>query len=634
VTPDPGEWAFARGIAISAATITPLAHLQWIATSSPGLHELHSKALPQEGIMPSKYVAYTFNPLPDGAIACDGEGKILRANAAALKLFEVPSEALCRGRDYQEFLHRYTMGDEPQRTTTLEPWLMSLLIDGEAASRPQEAIRMLQLPSGRTVYVTLCAFPLLDAQKQAVGIVSVFHDITHRYQKALHLQRVHQALSSLREAIAHLPSQIPFAFPEGPLLLSPPVLFVAQQLVDLIGHVLECQYVSLAALGPAGRMYYAVGSGLTSKQEQYRREIRGCFLPSDFVDETALARLFAGQEVMLPADRLHLPPGARADSAPRNLLVLPLFLEQQPVGGLEVAKAGFDSEYTPEEIELVKAVAAETILVIDCLRCWCEQAETRASALARQELSRLINDFLNLASHELNTPLTAIKGNIQLAQRRLATLKRQLAEQPEGVREQLEQLQHPLASAAQSTRLEQRIIQDLLNDARIQSHTLQLHPTRWDLNALLREVVATQQRAAPERTIVLESLPPEQVVPVLADAERIIRVISSYLANALSYSPADQPVTVQLTAAGAVARVSVHDQGPGISGEEQGHIWERLYRAKGTAVQHELDLSLGLGCYLSRAFIEDHHGRVGVQSEPGHGTTFWFTLPVEVSPQG
>jgi len=149
--------------------------------------------------MPSKHVAYTFDPLPDGAIACDGEGKILRANAAALKLFEVPSEALCRGIDYQQFLYRYTTGNEPQRTTALEPWLMSLLIDGEAASRLQEEILVLQLPSGRTVYVTLCAFPLLDARKQAVGTVFVFHEITHRYQKALHLQRVHQAVSTLKD---------------------------------------------------------------------------------------------------------------------------------------------------------------------------------------------------------------------------------------------------------------------------------------------------------------------------------------------------------------------------------------------------------------------------------------------------
>src|SRR5713226_7256247 len=93
----------------------------------------------QERITPSNQLECIFESLPDSVIACDGEGKILRANAAALKLFEVPSEGLCRGIDYQEFLHRYTMGDEPQRATTLEPWLMSLLIDGEAASRPQEA---------------------------------------------------------------------------------------------------------------------------------------------------------------------------------------------------------------------------------------------------------------------------------------------------------------------------------------------------------------------------------------------------------------------------------------------------------------------------------------------------------------
>ncbi len=549
--------------------------------------------------MPSNQLEYNFDPLPDGVMVCDREGKILQANAAALQLFEVPSEALCRGRDYQEFLERYESSDEPQRASALEPWLMRLLVDEDTACSLQHETRVLQLPSGRTVYVTLCAFPLLDAQQQPLGSVSVFHDITHRYQKALHLQRVHQAVSILREAIAHLPEQLDFASPEGIFLLSPPVLFVAQQLVDVIRQVLDCQHVNICALEPAsGRVYYVVGSGFTPEQEQYYREMRGRFLPSDFVDATVLARLSAGQEVVLPTDRLRQLLGVQADPVPKNNLGVPLFM-----------------------------------LVIDCLRFLSEQVETRARARAQQELGLLINEFLNLASHELKTPLTAIKGNLQLAQRRLATLKRQLAEQPEGVRERLEQVQSPLASATQSTRLEERIIQDLLDDARIQSNTLQLHLTHWDLNALLREAVATQQRAAPGCTIVLESLPPERVVPVLADAERITQVISRYLANALIYSPADQPVTVQLRIEGGVACVSVHDQGPGIPGEEQERIWERFYQAKGIAVQHELDLSLGSGFYLSRAFIERHQGSVGVQSAPGRGATFWFTLPVEVSPQ-
>ena len=86
----------------------------------------------------------------------------------------------------------------------------------------------------------------------------------------------------------------------------------------------------------------------------------------------------------------------------------------------------------------LKAVATETMLVIEYLHAFYAQTETRANALAQQELHRLINDFLNLASHELNTPLTVVKGNIQLAQHRLMTLKRQLTTQPKHASEQIE----------------------------------------------------------------------------------------------------------------------------------------------------------------------------------------------------
>jgi signal transduction histidine kinase len=348
-----------------------------------------------------------------------------------------------------------------------------------------------------------------------------------------------------------------------------------------------------------------------------------------------LARLSANQEVILPSDCLRLPPGVRTNLfGAENLLVIPLFLEKQPAGGLVIAKAGFDTGYPPEEIELVKAVATQAMLVIECLRCSYEQAETRTRELVRQEMDRLLNEFLNLASHELNTSLTVIKGNIQLAQRRLTLLKRQVTEQPERVSEQLEQVQQPLASATQSARLQERLIKELIDDARIQANTLELHLKQCDLIALLREAVTHQQRLAPERTIVLDVIPIEQVVPIIADAERITQVINSYLTNALSYAPADQPVIVQLRVEDALACVSVHDEGPGIPLEEQERIWERFYHAQEITGHHELDLSLGLGLYLSQAFLERHHGSVGVQSDPGHGATFWFTLPIEASPGG
>jgi signal transduction histidine kinase len=161
--------------------------------------------------------------------------------------------------------------------------------------------------------------------------------------------------------------------------------------------------------------------------------------------------------------------------------------------------------------------------------------------------------------------------------------------------------------------------------------TLELRLKRCDLIALLRQAVAVQQRRARERTIVLDIVPVEAVVPIIADAERITQVINSYLVNALSYSPIDKPVTVRLTVESALARVSVHDEGPDIPLEEQGRIWERFYYVKRITAHQQLDQRLGLGLYLCQPFIERHHGSVGVQSVPGHGAIFWFSLPVDAS---
>ncbi len=589
----------------------------------------------QRRIIPPGQLEAIFHRLPDGVVVCDREGKILRINAAALKLFEVDSDLFCIDIPYRQFLQAYLLDhDQQQQALSLDPWLMNLLTDAEPATNGQQkAIVVLQGPSGRKSYVNIGSFFVGDAQQHAAVTVYVFHDITHRYQKALHLQRVYEAVLSLREAIAHIPEDdIDFTFPQGIFLLSPPVLFVAQQLVEVIHEILDCQYVNLLALGPrGGHLHYAVGSGFTSQQEQYHHKMLGCFLPSDFVDETVLDRLSAGQEVMLPANQVHLPPGFREDLGNSYLLMIPLFLANRLSGALVIAKPGLDNQYTPQEVELVKAVATETMLVIEYLHTFYAQTETRVKALAQQEMHRSINDFLNLASHELNTPLTVVKGNIQLAQHRLMTLKRQLTTQPKQASEQIERIQHPLASAASSTRLMERIIKDLIDDARIQTNTLELHLQRCDLIALLKEAVNHQQRLAPEHRIVLNLRSQEKVVPVIADAERIKQVINGYLANALRYSPADQPVTVQLTVEDKVARVSVHDEGPGVPCEEQERIWERFYYAAGITALHAPAPSVGLGLYLIQAIIERHHGSVGVQSEPGHGATFWYTLPVEAS---
>jgi signal transduction histidine kinase len=175
------------------------------------------------------------------------------------------------------------------------------------------------------------------------------------------------------------------------------------------------------------------------------------------------------------------------------------------------------------------------------------------------------------------------------------------------------------------------MINDLIDDARIQTNALPFSLHQEDLGTLLREVVARQQHTAPEHLIVLEVPPLEQGVPILADAERITYVLTTYLTNARTFSPPERPVEVQLRVEEALARVSVHNEGAGIAREDLDHLWERFYRAKGSAVQHELDLSWGLPLYLCRVFMERQEGSVGVQSAPGQGVTFWFTVPITPS---
>ena len=314
-----------------------------------------------------------------------------------------------------------------------------------------------------------------------------------------------------------------------------------------------------------------------------------------------------------------------------NLLGIPLFIEQRLSGVLIVAKEGFETAYTPEEIELVKVVVAQAILIIECLLAFYKQSEVQPAARLMHEMYRLNNEFLTLASHELRTPLTVIKGNLQVAQRRLERLKGQITDQPEEISGALQYLQQPLVAAIQGARLQQHMIDDLIDDARIQANTFQLYRRACDLLALVKEVVTEQQRLAPTQKIVVELQPAEQEIPIIADAERIKQVLTKYLETTLFASPPNQPVTVRLTVEGEAVRVCIHDNGAGIPGEEQEHLWERFYRGRGSAVQHELDLSQGLGFYLCKVFIERHQGTVGVQSTPGQGTTFWFTLPLNAT---
>lgn len=250
---------------------------------------------------------------------------------------------------------------------------------------------------------------------------------------------------------------------------------------------------------------------------------------------------------------------------------------------------------------------------------------------SNQEMS----DFLSLVSHEVRTPLTSLNGYLQLARQRLQRLQVEVAQgslSPATVEQRLAALQQSLGQVEAPARRLNRLMMDLAEVAHIQSERLVLHRAPCDLVEIVEEAVEEQQLAWPNREIDLRLS--EQAVIVQADRDRIGQVVTNYLTNALKYAPAERPIEVSLSLEAAQVRVEVRDQGPGVPPEKQELIWERFYRIPGAGAERQVGGNLGLGLYICRSIITQHGGRAGVESAPGSGATFWFTLPLDRSSAG
>lgn len=253
-----------------------------------------------------------------------------------------------------------------------------------------------------------------------------------------------------------------------------------------------------------------------------------------------------------------------------------------------------------------------------------QQTETRAHRIAWREANQRMNDFLGVTAHELKTPITTIKGTIQIL---LRTARRELQRNtisPEEYKQTFETIQLLLTRADNQIRRLTQLINDMVLISRIQDKKLELRLEYQNLSTLLQEIVNQQRQLNPNRSIQLND--PSKTLPVRIDRDHIEQVLMNYLSNALKYSQEEQPVTIDVQREGAKIRIAVHDDGPGITATDQKRIWERFYRVQQTEVQSGSGIGFGLGLYISRSIIERHEGEVGVESKPGLGTTFWFTL--------
>ncbi len=227
-----------------------------------------------------------------------------------------------------------------------------------------------------------------------------------------------------------------------------------------------------------------------------------------------------------------------------------------------------------------------------------------------RQAEELKSTFISVVSHELKTPVALIKGYAE-------TLRREDADWDRAT------VQESLAVIAEEADHLTHLIDNLLEASRIQAGGLKLEPTDVHLPRLAEKVVDGFRTQTDLHTFELD-FPPD-FPPVWGDPERLREVLTNLVSNAVKYSPNGGPVWIGGRVDQAGVTVYVADQGIGIPPEEQDRIFDRFHRVE-TGL-HRRTEGTGLGLYLVKAIVEAHGGRVWVESAPGRGSIFMFTLP-------
>ncbi|HEU5369531.1 MAG TPA: ATP-binding protein [Ktedonobacterales bacterium] len=566
-----------------------------------------------------------FETLVDGLIVFDAHGNLLHMNAAARALLGHERQPDYSLKKATERPSPYHPRDEHGQALAIEQWPITRILQGEALRGSDAVDVRLVNQDGQELEVSVSGSPLWDEAGQLSGAVVTLHDVTERRRLARRTQESLEAVLAMAEALVTGSGDLDTL--QGPPARS--ARTVARQLADLTCRVLGCQRIAISLLDPETDILRPLTvAGLSPQQETQWWVEQKQQVPLHASPEPMLvAQLKAGEVVQFDLTQplyqnLPNPYGVT------TMLVVPMLLEERLLGLITLDHGGPVHVYTPDEQRLAQAVAKLTALVVERERLLRERAEAEARVLALQEANQRLETFISIVSHELRTPITSIKANLQIVLRRI--------KQARGAADASDRLAQPLElleRMEQQMRRLTRLLNDVIDLARIRTGRLDIAPEPCNLGTLLVEIVQEEQANNPGRAIQIE-LPPDQVVQVVADPDRIGQVISNYLSNALKYSPADQPVQVGLALEGDQARVWVRDQGPGIPLEDQPRIWELFHRVPGIEVQSGSGVGLGLGLHISKTLIERHGGQVGLDSAPGIGSTFWFTLPLAAERRG
>jgi len=227
---------------------------------------------------------------------------------------------------------------------------------------------------------------------------------------------------------------------------------------------------------------------------------------------------------------------------------------------------------------------------------------------AVNELLKQKDDFISIASHELKTPITTLKASLQLINRVKADPSPK-------------KLNNLIELSVKSLDKVSVLIEDLLNVSKLNQGQLHFNKKQFVIAEIVDDCC---HHVRMEGKYMLKTTGNKDL-EVYADVDRIEQVVINFVNNAIKYAPATKEITINIEEVDGFAKVSVIDNGPGISSEKLAHLFERYYRVDNVGNQTS---GLGLGLYICSEIIKKHDGKIGVDSIPGKGSTFWFTLPL------
>lgn len=570
----------------------------------------------------------------DGLFVHDMDGAIIRVNSSGRqhlgldvdvspKQEETPGAGVITTTDLERKLTFYD--SQGRVETSSARWPVARVLRGESLTGAQAVELIVRLPDGRERLLNISGAPMRNAEGRLLGAVMLTRDVTGLHALERRTQESLEALLEMAESVVSVTA----LSGEGVS-----VKHVGKRLIELARRVLGCQRMAIIITDrDTGVMRPLAVAGLKPNQErqwwaeQAAIEQRGERL-EDGPDPQLVQRLKSGEPVMIDMQK---PPYRDQPNryGIQTMLVSPMLIAEQFVGFLSLDYGGDAHEFTTAELNLASAVSKLAALVIERDHMLRAQAATEARALALAEANHRMDEFLGIAAHELRTPITVIKANLQMLLRRAAVVAarakagERVVISPDHAYRDADLLSRTEKSLTRLTRL----VDDLLDVSRVRAGKLEMRIERADLAAITRDVVDDQRLATPDRVIEL-NMPDNEPAPVMADPERVGQVITNYLTNALKYSSASTRVRVQMWREGTMVYVSVTDKGPGIPPDKLEQVWELFHRIPGIEVLSGSGIGLGLGLHLCKTIIERQGGRVGVTSRVGDGSSFWFGLPL------